>query len=69
MDAPKAALLLGIPKAKASEPAEESGGSDHEDMAQDMLDAVKDGDVKALALVIGRICSSYENDEEDSDEE
>jgi hypothetical protein len=66
MDAPKAGILLGIPKAKASEPAEESGDSDHEDMAQDMIDAVKDGDAKALALVIGRICSSYEDD---SDEE
>ncbi len=65
MDAPKADIL-GMPKAKASEPSEESGGSDYEDMAQDLLDAVKDSDVKAVALVIGRICSSHEDD---SDEE
>ncbi len=65
MKAPEAAIVLGIPKDKGSDP----GGSDMEDTAQDLLDAVKDGDVKALALVLERLKGdSGEPDEDDSEE-
>lgn len=66
MKMPEAEIVLGVPKGKDSEPG---GGSDLDDVAQDMLDAIADKDVKALALAIRRgheVCAGYEDD---SDEE
>ncbi len=69
MKMPGASDLLGVPKDRDSD----AGGTDLEDVAQDMLDAIKDNDVKALALAIRRgheVCESdYGDDEEETDEE
>lgn len=58
--------MLGMPEAKGSEP--EGMGSDIDDAAQDMLDAIKDGDAKALGLALKRAVACC-GDEDDSDEE
>jgi len=62
--------LLGAPKDKPSEPAAE--GDDLKDAAQDVLDAIKDSDVDALALALRRaheVCAGGYDDEEATDEE
>ncbi len=68
---PEAEIVLGMPKAKGSEPP--SMGSDIDDAAQDMLDAIKDGDASALGLALKRAVAccgdDYSDDKDDSDEE
>ncbi len=57
--------MLGMPKAKGSEPS----GSDIDDAAQDILDAIKDGDASALGLALKRAYECCSEGEDDSEEE
>lgn len=61
---PEAELVLGMPKAKGSEPP----ASDADDAARDMLDAIKDDDASGLAAAVKRLVACC-GDEDDSDEE
>jgi hypothetical protein len=48
-----------------------SGGSDKEEAAQDLIDAIKDGDAKSVSLALERhyeLCASGSSDDEDEDE-
>lgn len=50
---------------------EEGGGSDKEDAAQDLIDAIKSGDAKAVSLAFATLyehCSPKASDE-DTDED
>lgn len=62
--------LVGLGKGKGGG-GDDSGDSDLDDIAQDMLDAVEDGDAKALTLVLKRLvaCKGDEADEVEESEE
>lgn len=58
--------MLGKPKDKGSEPA--ASMSEGEDCAQDLIDAIKDGDAKAADLALKRhyaVCSGEDDDDEE----
>lgn len=54
--------MLGMPS-KSEE--DSGGGSDTDDVGQDMLDAIKAGDAKALGLAVKRCCTMCMSEEGD----